>query len=721
MNRLALSSVYGSSTATVSAYNEKTGELFVGVDRVIKKTKIRSGSATVLKLETERQIKSISIDKDLLLALDVEGRVYLYNLAYNVEIGRMLNKECHTACVLNGKIHLEFMGYLQVWVIEENGFFTFRKEKHITGHQDNIILMERTEEGLLTGSKDGVLRLFSSEDSSSETVARNKSHPLCARKVGQEISAVWASGEITKLIQVEDAWTPIQKKYTMHNLLDAAISTYGDMAVLLDTSHNVLLYSTTGDTKEPIQKIFVSDGIKHVQFVEEDEWIILSGNGSVVWEWKTNTLLFNEQASSGQTVARDIEGSVVSGTVSGDVFMWDKGSSLCLKKIAAHSSAVSAIIPTERGFISASANGECKVHKASGTVIKQISAEIPLLVADADEDILAVAGPGKMHTYDIKRSKLIQEYDIDMPLAIKMMQNGVLLISMQGITTYSPDSVSGKDGPEQFVNASISETKDGLKISCLGESGMVYTYNHEMEELVEYRALPKYTNGMGKNTPLGMVHTENAELIITYKTARPDKVSTFRETIFASMFYNGQEIDKWKVAEHALSSSGYLFTQVSAFGALIGICTESGLYLFSSAETGMNSLGAWQKETPQEVSQQIEKGDVLSGLIGAIALQSPSLVHMALSSGDPVVLAKYLPSELALQSVSVVLSAMSNGLVERALMFLEEILKKIPVSSVLRRQIILILSSVINTSHETTGYADALVTFPHLALKEIEE
>lgn len=718
MSERALSCVYGSSCAAVSAYNEKTGELFVAVNRIIKKMKIRSGSATILKFEAERRLKSISMDEDFLVALDIDGRIYLYNLLYNVEVGRMSVKGCLSACVKDRKIYLDYMGYLQVWIVEDNGFFSFKKEKHITGHQDSIVLMNKEKEEIITGSRDGSLREYRIKEGSSVGLMRNKAHPVAAHKVGKEAYAVWASGEITKLAEMEGEWTQVQRKFTMHNLLHADISSFGDMAVLIDTSHNVYLYSTMSEGKEPIQKIFVSDGIVHARFIEEDEWIVLSGNGSVIWEWKTNTLLFNEQDSIGQRVAVDIGSTIISGTEKGDLFIWDKGSATCTKKLAVHTSSISCIIPVERGFISIGSNGECKVHKAGGTVVKQISSEMTVLHGDADEDLLVLAGPGKMKIFDIKRSRVMEEHEIDMPLSVKIIGSSILVATMQGLTTYFSGSVSGIDGPEQFVFASISETKTGLMVSCLGESGLMYTYNGNMEALVEYRVLPAYCNGMDRHTPLGMVHTESGEVVVTYKLARPDKVAGTRESLFAAMFYGTQEIEKWKVSENALKSTGYLFLHLSVQGTSIGICTETGVFVFSDKYSGVNPMGAWQKESPEEIKQKIMEGDALRGVIGATRLQSSSLMKLSLITGDPALLAKYLPIDLSLQTISVVVSVLSDGLVERSLIFIKELLKRYPASSVLRHQLSLALSSVLTMTHETTGCADALVAFPHFTSKE---
>ncbi|KAI5190852.1 hypothetical protein NEMIN01_1254 [Nematocida minor] len=722
MSGLTLNCVYGSSTATISAYSEETGELFVGVGRIVKKMKIRSGTSSILKLETEGNIKSISVDSGFLLALDESSKVYLYNLSYNVEVGRMHAKECKAAYAKEKRVFLDFMGYLQIWIPEDNGFFTFKKDKHITGHQDSIILMNGTKEGLITGSKDGSLREYREKENVSIKVARNKSYTVAARKIDGELYAVWASGEISKFICLEkDEWTPVHRKFTMHNLLGADISTFGDMAVVIDTSHNIMLYSTTSESKEPIKKIFVSEGITHAKFVEEDDWIVLSGNGSVVWEWKTNTLLFNEQDSSSQMVAKDIGPCIVSGTEAGDIFMWDKGSATCIQKISEHNAAIACIVPIKRGFVSLSSGGECKVHKATGEIVKQISTEMRIMKGDADEDLLVVAGPGIMKMYDLKRSKMIQEYEIDMPLAVKIVGTSVLLATMQGLTTFSPSSVSGKDGVEQFVMADISETREGVKVSCLGESGVVYAYNQEMEEIGEYRVLSAYGNGMGRSLPLGLVHTQEGELIVTYKVLRPDRIAGSRESMYAAIFHQSQEIERWKVVENMVKSSGYIFIEVGTFREAVGVCTETGVLMFTDQAGGVNPAGMWKKETPEEIEKKIvNEGDALSGAIGATQLQNAMLMRLAISTGDPVILGRYFPLEMIPQSIPVIMSAMSDGMVERSLLFLKELLKRAPGAGIIRKQLSLALSAVINLTHETTGSADALIAFPHLTQKKTE-
>ncbi|KAI5170319.1 hypothetical protein NEIRO03_2776, partial [Nematocida sp. AWRm78] len=60
-----LSALYGTSSVTVSAYNESTGELFQSTGRHIKKIKIRAGTSSVLKLKTERDIKIVSVENNL--------------------------------------------------------------------------------------------------------------------------------------------------------------------------------------------------------------------------------------------------------------------------------------------------------------------------------------------------------------------------------------------------------------------------------------------------------------------------------------------------------------------------------------------------------------------------------------------------------------------------------------------------------------------------------
>lgn len=717
---LTLSCVYGSCTSTISAYNEKTGELFVGVGRVIKKIKIRSGSASILKIETESTIQTISVEDEFLLIFDESSRIYLYNLFYNAEVGRMHTKECMAAYAKGNKVFLDYMGYLQIWIPEDNGFFTFKKDRHITGHQDSITLMAGTEEGILTGSKDGSLREYKEAENISIRIRKNKSQAIAARKVKNEVFAVWASGEISKFLYMNSEWVEAHRKFTMHNLVSSDISSFGDMAVVLDTNNNVFLYSTTSESKEPIQRVSVPQGTRQVKFIEQDEWIIISGNGSVIWEWKTNTLLFNEQASSQQRIAKDTGPAIISGTESGDIFIWDKGSSTCTKKISVHTSSVSAIIPVARGFVTISSGGECKVHKATGEVVKNISCNIAVLVGDADEDILAVAGPGHMHVYDIKRSKLVQEYEIDMPLSIKIAGSDILLVTMQGVTTYSPASVSGKDGPEQFVMGNIAETQNGLEIICLGESGVGYRYNRDMEEIGEYRILPVYTNGLGRTTPLGISHSREGDVVITYKVLRPDRITQKRETIYGSIFKNGQEIEKWKVLESAGRSSGFVFTEEKSLSGVVGVCSENGVLIFTEPGVG-EGAGMWQNETPAEIEEKIrEESDILGGLVGAVRLRNERLMKLALMKGDAGVLGRYFPIAMIEQALPLVFTVLRDGLVERSLIFIKETVKRTKCPDVLRRHLSLALSSAVETTHETTGYADALMEFRDIGKEEAE-
>lgn len=716
---LTLSRVYGSCTSAISAYNEKTGELFVGVGRRVKKMRIRSGASSIIKLETEGTILSISVEDEFLLALDETSRIYLYNLFYDAEIGRMHTRECSAAYVKDSRVFLDYMGYLQIWIPADNGFFTFRKENHITGHQDSIHLIVRTEEGVVTASKDGTLREYREKENTSIRVWKNKSKAISARKVNNELFCIWGSGEISRFAYMSSEWTQIQRKFTFHSLVSADISTLGDLSVVLDTEGTVYLYSTTADTKEPIGKISAPPGTVQVKFIEQDEWILVSGNGSVVWEWKTDTLLFNEHSSACQRVAKDVGPSVVSGTETGDVFIWDKGSSVCTKKISDHSSAITAIHPLQRGFVSASANGDCKVHKFTGEVVKKIECGISILVADADEDLLAVAGPGSMHIYDIKRSKKIQEYETDMPLAIKIVGSDVILATMSGLAVYSPTSVIAKDGPEQFVLSAITETRNGLEIICLGDSGVAYSYNRDIEETGEYRLLPEYTNGLGKNTPLSIAHTKEGDVVVTYKVLRPDRKTQSRETIYGSIFKNTQEIDRWKVLEEIGNSSGFLFIEERPMGESIGVCSENGLLMFSDAGARGNAL--WQNETPAELERKIEDGsDVLGGMVGAVKLNNKRIFKHALMKGDASVLGRYLPDSVVEQAIPHAFNAMSDGLVEKSLAFIQEVTKRTGGSGTLRRLLALILSYAADTTHETTGYADALMEFSHLAKEEIE-
>ncbi|KAI5187023.1 hypothetical protein NEIRO03_2440, partial [Nematocida sp. AWRm78] len=679
-----------------------TGELFQSTGRHIKKIKIRAGTSSVLKLKTERDIKIVSVENNLLLVLDVSGRIYLYNLEYNTEIGRMSHKACNTVCLVNGQIYLEYLGYLQIWNMEVTGIFSFQKYKHITGHQDNISMIIPGNK-VLTGSDDGVLRVYTPGEDTSTLILRNKAVPLCARIINSVVYCVWSTGEISKSTLVNGKWTVIDRVYTLHNLISASISVYGDMVVLLDTQHNIILQSTSDN--KPIHKI-ISTSTDSVQFIESDEWVLLSGNGSAVWEWKTNSLLFNAMNSADQRVCVPYDNVFISGSGMGDIFLWERGSSLCTNKVSEHTSPIISIIPLDKKFLTVSSIGTCTLHNSSGDILKCITTDKPISIADSDNEILALCGLTYLDVYDIQRSKLIQSYDINLPLAVKVLNTSVVIVTMYGISVYK-DTVYTVDTPEQILLADITQSGSTYKISCLGESGMLYEYV-DTEEVQEYRIIPQYVNGIGKCTPLCIKNTSEG-IIISYKVLVRD-----REVLKVSEYISGQEVFKWTVLDKAGTSSGKLFL-LNDTNWSVGICTDEGILLFH--EMGVSI--AWSADTPQEVKYKISQGDSLSGIIGATHLSDTYLMKYSLCTGDPIVLAKYLPCDLVIKCIPVVLNVLSQGLIERSLLFLYEIMKREDIPGI-KQKVSVILSHTINTAYDTTGYTDALIQFRYLSQKTQE-
>ncbi|KAI5186022.1 hypothetical protein NEHOM01_1225 [Nematocida homosporus] len=721
MSEFSLESIYGSSLGGL-AYNDDSGDIYIGVDRVVKRTRIRSSESIVLSLVTEAPIKSISVDKGLLLVLDESCRIYLYTLAYDVEIGRMRSERCNAAVIKDGLIYLEYEGFLQEWVAESNGFFSFKKTKHIIGHRDAITLLRATEDGILTSGYDGMLRFYDL-NSKHTGVAQGKSslvhqgrvESVGARKIGSIIVSVLANGEISRLYKEKGIWRTQLRKFTMVNLKAADISAQGDLVAVLDTAGNVLLFNTLSEDKEPLRKIFVSPKIKEVKFIEEDEWIMLSGDGTVVWEWRADTLLFNEQNSTGQVVARECQGLVVSGGVNGEVFLWDKGSCVCMQKVVVHTSQVVEILSRNRGFISVASNGVCKVHNYNGDVLKSIDSERVVVVADADEDILVLAGVGFVDVYDIKRGKRIMEKEIDIPLSIKIVDNLILVITNNGLVSIGQSSSLLKDGEEPFVLADISHTKTGVQICCLGESGKAYTFNKDLEEGLEYRAVPEYKNGLGRYHPLSMKYLESGALVVTYAVDRPDRQTGARQSLYAAMYWNGYEVERWIVQERLEDKEmAKVFTTTSIYGYTVGVCTRKGVFVFSDRARGLKPSQLWQKESPKEMEKKIREGDALSGAVFACRAQNKHLLSLALSLGNPALLGQYFPSELIPSLFPVVLSLLADGLVESSLVFLKEILLRAPAPPLLKKQLSLLLGPAINVSMTTTGAIDALQTYPHL-------
>ncbi|EIJ93968.1 uncharacterized protein NEPG_01540 [Nematocida parisii ERTm1] len=700
-----LSALYGTSSVTVSAYNEHTGELFQSTGRHIKKIKIRAGTSSVLKLKTERDIKMLSVEDNLLLVLDISSRVYLYNLEYNTEIGRMSHKACRAVCLVNGQVYLEYLGYLQIWNRAVTGIFSFQKYKHITGHQDNICMIVPGDK-VLTGSEDGVLRVYTPGEDTSVLILRNKAVPLCARIINSVVYCVWSSGEISKSTLLGGKWTVTDRVYTLHNLIGASISVYGDMVVLLDTQRNIILQSTSDN--KPVQKI-TSTGTHSVQFIESDEWVLLSGDGSAVWEWKTNSLLFNATGSADQRVCVPYDNLLVSGSGTGDVFLWERGSSLCTKKVSEHTACVVSVLPLDKKFLTVSSIGTCTLHSPSGDVLKCITTDKATSMADADNEVLALCGLTYLDVYDIQRSKLIQSYEIDLPLAVKVLNASVVVVTMYSISVYK-DTVYTVDTPEQILFADITRSGSVCRISCLGESGMLYEYV-DTEEVQEYRVIPGYVNGLGKCTPLCIKNTPEG-IIISYKVLVRD-----REVLKVSEYISGQEVLKWTVLDKAGTSSGRICL-LNEPDWSVGICTDEGILLFREGGVSV----AWSADTPQDVSHKISQGDSLSGIIGAARLSDTHLMRYALCSGDPIVLAKYVPSDLVMKCVPVVLNALSQGLIERGLLFLHGVMQREDIPGV-KQKVSVILSRTINTAHDTTGYTDALIQFRYLSQKtpEVQE
>ncbi|KAI5171177.1 hypothetical protein NEFER03_0579 [Nematocida sp. LUAm3] len=717
-NGFSLERAYGSSREGLF-YNEEKGELFIGMDRVIKKIMLRSSCSRILSLITEDRIQSIFVEKDLLLALDTYGRVYIYSLCYDVEIGRMAAKGCQSAIIKNKNIYLDYEGYLQEWVIESNGFFRFKKTKHITGSLESITMMKNTEKGILLSGYDGTLRHYDLEGDKTKLIAKGRVQSVGAKMFNGEIVNILANGEISKLYEIDGKWNAQVRKYTKKNILSADVSSLGDLVVVIDAEHNAVIYNTLADSIEPVKKIFISDQIVSAQFIEQDEWIVLSGHGgSLVWEWRTNSLLFNEQNANSQRSARECHGMVVSGTDSGEVFLWDKDSSLCIKKIQAHTSPVSEIIPLERGFISVSSGGEWKKHSNSGDIVKAVDTEKVILVADADEEIVVVGGVGFIEVYDQKRSRKILEKEIEIPLAIKIFENLIYVVTNTGIVSIGENNYLEVDGAESFVLGDISVTKEGLQIAALGESGMVYIFDEELEEQEDYRAIHGYINGLGNATPLSMKHTHEGALILAYEVERPDRLEKARKSLYASMFQGGYEVERWIVQERIREKeSGKIFSVFSIYGTMIGICAEQGLFLFSDHSKGLKPMALWQKETPSDIEEQIKSGDALSGMTGACRLQDIRLMEMAINAGDPHLLGKYFSIELSSSLFQMLLSLISKGNIERPLIILKELLQRTQAPPLLRRQLIHLLSSVAETTIQTTGYIDAINTYPHLTEK----
>lgn len=698
-------------------YKEETGELFLGLGRIVKKIHIRNSTSSILSLSTEDTITQISVDGELLLALDAAGRIYLYSLSYHTEIGRMLSKGCQAAVVKDGKIYLEYTGYLQEWVAEDNGFFAFAKTKHITGHRDSITMIQRAPDGLLTGGYDGALRFADLAGSQSASIRTSKGQAIAAKKTDNEVVAVWNNGEISRHALDAGKWVTTMRKFTMLNLISADVSRLGDLVVAVDSNHNVLLFSARTEDRTPLHQIFVSTGVTHATLVEGDEWIVLSGAGVVIWEWRTNLLLFNEQSSSPQVCAQSTATSIITGTESGDIFVWDRSLSTCSQRLSEYNSAVIGIVPTARGFVSASREGVCKLHKPTGEAIKSITAEINLTAFDADDELLAVAGPRHLEMYDLKRSKKIAAAEIGFPLSVKILGNAVMVACMEVLFVVGADSTTTKNLPEPCTAASIQTVGGATRVICIGESGMMYLYNEELEEVAEFRALPKYVNGIGRTTPLSLVMAADSSIVLTYRLVKPDRRTTSRTSLCAAIFQAGFEIDKWVVLEKDERGSGQAFVSLSEYGTAVGVCTSSGVLVFSDKQKGFKPVHLWQTETPEQVAAQIEKGDALLGAIGATRLQSTALMRLAVEASDPEVLGKYFPADLTAPLFPLILSLITDGMVEKPLSLLKEVLKRVPPPALLGRQLFLALNQSFEISVATTGYADALLAYPQLSSK----
>jgi len=712
MSDFSLESVYGASDSKGIAYRAEEGEMFVAMNRIVKKIKIRSSTTSVLSFRAEEEIASLSVDGDLLLVLDRAGRVYLYSLSYNVEIGRMVVRECAAAVVKNKKIYTGHGGYLQEWVADSSGFFTFRKTKHITGHKDTIKMMVSTESGVLTSGADNTVQFYSGAGDKMEYIRGSRSMAVCARRVGEEVVAVLENGEIYRARKEDGEWVVVKRKFTMVNILSADISAQGDMAVCIDTGHNVLLYSVGAEGEEPIHRTRLSENTEGAKFVEDDEWVLLTGKGSVIWEWRSNTLIFDEQGAVGQTAAAEVEKSVVTGTENGDVFVWDRGLTICTKRATPHASGVVEIIGTARGFVSVSAGGMCKVHRATGEVTKEIETEMVITAADADEEVLVVCGPGRAEVYDVKRSRKVSETEIGIPLRAKIVGTSIVIAEMKKMRVVSPDSVLTKDTPEDILVAWICGEKG--EIVSLGESGMVYVYNEGLEEVEEFRALPKYTNGLGRSKGIGIMKV-GEEIVITYEVARPDRKEGERKTLYGSVFRGGQETERWVVLERSDGKSGRLFPLTTASGTCVGACTHSeGVQVYSDRSSGVTPVEMWSKETPEEVEEEIARGRVLEGAVGAVRLKNARLLKKALDLGDAVLIGKYFPKEKVEDLIKMAVVVLSEGMVEKPLVLLKELLKREKAPEILKKQLSLALRPTFDIATATTGYADALLAYPHL-------
>jgi len=709
MSEYTLESVYGGAQYGAVAYKEETGELFIAVHRVVKKMKIRSGSAEVLEMCIEDSITSMSVENDMVLALDIAGRIYVYSLAHRTEIGRMLTKGCKAAVLKDRKVYIEHHGYIQEWEIDSTGFMPFRKTKHITGHTDTVKIMERTEDGIVTGSTDNTVRVYRTGSNKTKQVAYNRSVAVAAKKIDKEIVIVWSNGEITKAVETAEGWKVCARKYTMANIISADISKFGDMVVCIDTSHNVMLFDTQKEDSTAQYKMQIAKGIVRTKFVEEDEWIVLSGKGSVIWGWRTNTLLADEQEIAQQMCGAEVDGRIVTGTKTGDVVVWDKQLSVLTTKIQAHTSPVIAILRAERGFISVSAGGVCKLHKQTGEVVKEITTDINITAADADEDVLAVGGIGTLELYDIKRSKRIMSTETEMPLRIKVVGAAVFVACQNSLCVISGDSVVTKDMAESNVLVHITgQSTESVVICCLSESGVVSTYNGALEEIEEYRALPKYTNGLGQTKACDIHYTKD-ETVITYEVMRPDRQIGERKSLYASVYEHGQEIDRWIVLEKMHSDTGKIVMCTSVHGVSIGVCTNACLLVYTDRKRGIKTRALWSTETPEQIESAIEEGDVLAGMIGAVKLQSTPLLHKAVCSGDAVLLGRYFPAELSTELLSILTEIVAEGTVEAPMTIMQEMLQRVTAPPLLRKQIKMVLSTMYKTTVCTTSYADALL------------
>lgn len=705
---------FGSSSGCAVAYSEETGEVFLGVRRIVKRMKIRHATSSVFPFETEDDIHQLFQDGDFLLVLDVVGRLYLLSLPSETVVGRMHAKGAKAAQLRSGKVYVEHEGSLQEWVPDDNGFFPFRKLKHVPGHSEHISRVFITAGTFFTAGEFGSLRTCDFDLGKSLSVHATKDPVLAARMHGTELVFVTSNGDVVRLSQNGPEWKQELRKHTSVRASGASISKHCDMVVIVDLKNQASIYSAYSTSSEPVHSISVPEGITAAEFVEDDSWIVLSGTGLLIWEWRSGSLITSEQSATNHTAAVDTSNSLITATAQGDVFIWDKASSLATASARGHASKIIALLPSVRGFISVSVGGSIKSHSDSGEVLKVIDRASYTSVAHGDSEIVAVAGPGLLEMYDVKRGTAMLHTEVDLPLAVFLHGVTALAVTSSGITALSPGGASITPGPEPFVLADISEVKEGTRISCLGESGKVYVYSEDAEEVCEYQALPPYRNRIGKVQPLSMKQLSDSSTVITYVITRSDRNTDTRNTLRASMYHGGHEMDTWSVQERASpQDSGKVFETATGRGLGIGICVSFGALVYTNSRTSFKPAVFLTRETPQQLRQKIEEGDALGGLVGAVLLKNTDLARYALNTGSPELLGKYFPTSFAEDLLQILLVLISEGAVGQSLDIMQGLLPRISVPPMLQKQLLLLLSGPFRVSVETTGIIDGLLEFTH--------